>query len=148
MKELQVYFEDVTEGTELPGFNYGPITTEMMVRFACARNNFHPIHYDKDIATAEGHPDVLVQGPLKLALFDRLIREWIGEYGVLKKLSASYRSVDLPGYTLTIKGTVVSKSIEDDCGNVYCELQAENQKGAVTTKGTALVVLPLKTKGV
>jgi acyl dehydratase len=144
MKTEQVYYEDVTADMELPELTYGPVTTEMMVRFAAARNNFHPIHYDKDVARGEGHPDVLVQGPLKLALFDRLMREWIGEEGTLKKVSATYRAIDLPGNTLYIKGKVTSKDIEEDKGTIYCELWAENETGKTTTKGSAVVTLPRK----
>ncbi len=144
MTTKQVYYEDVMVDMELPGITYGPVTTEMMVRFSAARNNFHPIHYDKDVARAEGHPDVLVQGPLKLALFDRLMREWIGEEGVLKKISATYRGIDLPGNTLYIKGKILSKNIEKDKGTIYCELWAENETGKTTTKGNAVVVLPCK----
>jgi len=148
MNRVQVYYEDVQENMALPEITFGPITTEMLVRFAAARNNFHPIHYDKDIARSEGHPDVLVQGPLKLALFDRLMREWIGDHGLLKKVSATYRAVDLPGNTLHIKGKVASKEVEQDQGQIYCELWAENQEGTVTTQGQAVVTLPFKSQKV
>jgi acyl dehydratase len=148
MINKQVYYDDITEGMNLPEISFGPITLEMMVKFSCARNNFHPIHYDRDIARNEGHPDVLVHGPLKLALFDRLIRDWIGEFGILKKISATYRGVDLPGNTLFISGKVLSKNIEEDSGNVNCEFIAKNQKGEITTTGSAVVSLPLKKKEV
>lgn len=148
MKPVQVYYEDVYEGMELPEITFGPITTEMIVRFSAARNNFHPIHYDKDIARAEGHPDVLVNGPLKLALFDRLMREWVGEHGTLRKVSATYRAIDLPGNTLHITGKVTSKRIEENQGNVCCTLQAENQSGIVTTEGSAVVTMPFKSETV
>jgi acyl dehydratase len=144
MSSSQLYYEDVKEGMELPGISYGPVTTEMMVRFEAARNNFHPLHYDKDFARGEGHPDVLVEGPMKFALFERLMREWIGEDGIIKKISATYRGIDIPGNTLLINGKIISKSIEGDQGNVYCELWAENQMGTITTKGNALVMLPFK----
>ena len=144
MTTEQIYYEDVSVDMDLPGITYGPITTEMLVRFAAARNNFHPIHYDKDVAKAQGHPDVLVQGPLKLALFDRLMREWIGEKGTLKKISATYRAIDIPGNTLYIKGKIQSKSIEEDKGTIYCELWAENQTGKITTKGNSVVTLPFR----
>jgi acyl dehydratase len=144
MNASQIYYEDVKEGMDLPEISYGPITTEMIVRFAAARNNYHPIHYDKDFARGEGHPDVLVEGPMKFALFERLMREWIGEYGTLRKISATYRGIDIPGNTLLIKGKIISKSIEGDQGNIYCELWAKNQMGTITTKGNALVMLPFK----
>ncbi|MBN2438818.1 MAG: acyl dehydratase [Deltaproteobacteria bacterium] len=146
MSTSQVHYEDVIEGMELPGISYGPVTTEMMVRFMAARNNYHPIHYDKDFARAEGHPDVLVEGPMKFALFERLIRDWMGEEGTLRKISATYRGIDIPGNTLLIKGKVISKGIEGDQGSIHCELWAENQTGAMTTKGNAVVMLPFKSK--
>jgi acyl dehydratase len=146
MELKQIYYEDVQDDMVLPEITFGPITTKMMVEFAAARSNFHPIHYDKDIARAEGHPDVLVEGPMKLALFDRLMREWVGEFGKIKKLSATYKAIDVPGNTLYIRGKVTSKRIEEAQGNIYCTLRAENQKGTVTTEGSAVVTLPFKSK--
>lgn len=141
----QLYFEDVEEGSELPSFSFGPITTEDLVRWACARGNYHPIHYDKDFSRKEGNPDVLVHGPLKLGLMDRMIRDWIGEHGELKKISCMYRAVDVPGNILTVNGKVVTKSVEEE-SQVQCELWVENQKGDITTKGTAVVTLPFRAK--
>jgi len=146
MNHEQMYFEDVKEGLELPGFTFGPVTTKDLIRWACARGNYHQIHYDKDIAMKEGNPDVLVHGPLKFGLMDRMIRDWIGEHGQLKKISCSYRAVDVPGNVLTVNGKVVTKSIEEAEGHVQCELWVKNQKGELTTKGTAAVTLPLRGK--
>jgi len=142
----QLYFEDVEEGSELPSFSFGPITTEDLVRWACARGNYHPIHYDKDFSRKEGNPDVLVHGPLKLGLMDRMIREWIGEHGELKKIGCTYRAVDVPGNVLICKGKVISKRVEEGKGEIDCELSVENQKEEVTTKGTAKVILPFRAK--
>ena len=144
MKSTELFYENIKEGTEIPGLSFGPITTEDMMRWACARGNYHRIHYDKDFAREEGHPDVLVAGPFKLGLMDRMIRDWIGEYGQLKKISAIYRGVDLPGNVLVCKGKVLTKSLHEGEGIVHCELWVENQKGKITTKGTAVVKLPLK----
>ncbi len=144
MKSAQLFFENVREGMEISGFSFGPITTEDMVRWACARGNYHPLHYDKDFARGEGHPDVLIAGPFKLGLMDRMIRDWIGEYGQLKKISCTYRGLDLPGNVLVCKGKVLTKSIEEGEGHVHCEIWVENQKKEVTTTGTAVVTLPLK----
>ena len=144
MMNLQNYFEEIEEGMDIPGFDFGPITMEHLLRWACARGNYHPIHFDKDLAQSEGHPDVLVHGPLKLGLMDRMIRNWIGENGQLKKISATYKAIDLPGDILTCKGKVLRKNEEDGKGYVFCELWVENQEGKVTTKGEALAVFPFK----
>lgn len=144
MNSEQIFFEDVKEGTELPGFTFGPITPEHVVRWACARGNYNPIHYDKDFAREKGLPDVLVHGPFKLGLLDRMMRDWIGEHGWLKKIACSYRDFDVPGNVLTCKGKVVSKTIGEGEGCVHCEIWVQNQKGEVTVKGTAIAIIPLK----
>lgn len=146
MSSEQIYFEDVKEGMELPGFSFGPITTEHLVRWACARGNYHPIHYDKDFAKEQGLPDVVVQGPLKLGLLDRMMRDWVGEHGWLKKITCNYRGFDIPGSVLICKGKIVSKSLEEGEGHVHCEIWVQNQKEEVTTKGTAIAMLPLRSK--
>lgn len=144
MPDRQVFFDSVLEGSAVPGFSFGPITTEDLVRWACARGNYHPIHYDQELARREGHPDVLVHGPLKLGLLDRMMRDWVGENGWLNRISCSYRAIDVPGNTLTCKGKVVGKWLEQGEGRVCCEIWVENQKGEVTSSGTAEVTLPLR----
>lgn len=146
MKNTQPYYEDIKEGMQLPEIHYGPITTDMIVHFVCSSNNFHPIHYDKDIARAEGHPDVLAHGPLKLALFDRLIREWVGDSGILKRITATYSRPNYPGDTLIITGKVSYTFLEKGEGYVECEIWSKNQKEKINTKGTALIVLPIKSR--
>ena len=146
MNGEQIFFEDVKEGMELPGLSFGPITTEHLVRWACARRNYHPIHYDKDFAKGQGLPDVVVQGPFKLGLLDRMMRDWVGEYGWLKKIDCNYRGLDVPGNVLTCKGKVVTKCSEEGEGHVHCEIWVQNQKGEVTTKGTAIVMLTSRKK--
>ena len=144
MSSKQIFFEDVKEGMELPGFIFGPISVEHLVRWACARGNYVPIHYDRDLARGQGLPDVLVHGPFKFALLDRMVRDWIGEDGWLKKIACSYRGYDLPGNILTCKGKVVSKTFEEGEGSVHCEIWVQNQREEVTVKGTAIAILPLK----
>ncbi len=45
----QVYWEDVTEGMELPSLVKNP-TTQQLVRYAGASGDYYQIHYDKDFA--------------------------------------------------------------------------------------------------
>ena len=146
MKNKQLFYEDIQEGMKLPEIQYGPITTEMIVRFVCASNNFQPIHYDKDIARKEDHPNVVVHGPLKLALFERLIIEWMGKSGILKKITASYSRPNYAGDTLTITGKILHTFLESGEGFVKCEVWSKDQGARVNTKGSALVVLPIKVK--
>jgi acyl dehydratase len=139
-----LYWEDVTEGQEIPPLVKHP-TTQQLVKYAGASGDFYQIHYDKDFALSNGLPNVIIHGALKNAWLAQLITDWIGEYGTLKKLSCQYRAMDLPGDTLTAKGRVVRKYVQDGRHYVECEIWIENSKGERTTPGAATVILPSRT---
>ncbi|MBI4304367.1 MAG: acyl dehydratase, partial [Chloroflexi bacterium] len=92
-----------------------------------------------------GLPGVILHGALKSAWLGQLLSDWVGESGTIKKYGCSYRGRDIPGDTITCKGKVVKKYIENGEGCLKCEIWVENSKGQVTTPGTGIVVLPRKT---
>ena len=137
----QIYFEDVHEGTEIPSLEKHP-STRQLVQYAGASKDLYEIHYDKDFAQDTGLPSVIIHGALKNAFLGQLITDWIGERGSLKKLTAQYRGMDMPGDTLTCKGKVANKYENDGEYLVDCEIWIENSKGERTTPGQAIVSLP------
>jgi len=152
----QVYFEDVEVGTEIT-----PLakiaTTQMLVRWGGAVGDVNPLHYESDFAKAHGMGEPIVQGALKRAWLGQLMTDWIGEEGELKKLSCQYRGVDYPrkmktmwepqeGETKWCKGNVTKKYVEDGKHFVECEIWVENGKEEKTTPGSALVILPSRSK--
>ena len=142
----QVYFEDVQEGMDIPSLTKEP-TTQQLVKYAGASGDFYQIHYDRDFAIGTGLPGVILHGALKNAFLGQLMTEWIGEAGVLRKLSVQYRGMDFPADTLTCKGKVTSKRVQDGENLVECEIWLENGKGEKTTPGWATVALPTKGNG-
>ena len=68
----------------------------------------------------------------------------MGPYGRLKKLSVSYRAMDIPNEDLVCSGTVTDKRIEDGVGIVECEIALHNGAGKATTPGKAIVSLPMR----
>ena len=137
----QIYFEDVTEGMELPTLEKNP-TTRQLVQYAGSSGDFYEIHYDKDYAIGNELPGPIIHGALKNAWLGQLITDWIGGSGVLKKLSCQYRGMDVPAETMRIKGKVVKKSNDNGERLVECEIWGENSEGKVTTPGKATVTLP------
>ena len=137
----QVYFEDVQEGMELPTLEKNP-TTQQLVKYAGASGDYYQIHYDQEFARANGLPNVVLHGALKSAFLGQFMTHWIGEHGELKKLSAQYRGMDVPGTPVYCKGVVKSKSVQDGENIVECEIWLENAEGEKTTPGHAVVVLP------
>ena len=136
-----LYWEDVEEGTEVSPLEKHP-TTQQLVMYAGASGDFYQIHYDDDFAKNNGLPGVIIHGALKNAFLGQLMTDWIGERGTLRKLSCQYRGMDVPGDTLTGKGTVTRKYQEGGQNLVDCDIWLENGKGEKTTPGTATVQLP------
>ena len=142
----QVYFEDVTEGMDIPTLVKNP-TSRQLVQWAGASGDFYEIHYDKDYAIGNELPGPILHGALKNAYLGQLMTDWIGEEGALKKLSCQYRGMDEPGNPLYGKGTVVKKYTENGENLVDCEIWLENAKGEKTTPGKATVALPSRAAG-
>ncbi len=139
----QLYFEDVEEGMELPTVEKNP-TTQQLVKYAGASGDYYQIHYDQEFAKANGLPNVILHGALKNAFLGHLMTNWVGEHGTLRKLSAQYRGMDVPGTPIYAKGVVTKKYVENGENLVECDIWLENHKGEKTTPGSALVALPTK----
>ncbi len=139
----QIYFEDVEEGMELPTVEKNP-TTQQLVKYAGASGDYYQIHYDQEFARANGLPNVILHGALKNAFLGHLMTNWVGEHGTLRKLSAQYRGMDVPGTPIYAKGVVTKKYVENGENLVECDIWLENHKGEKTTPGSALVALPMK----
>jgi len=137
----QLCYEDVEVGTEIPPLVKRP-TTRQLVQWAGASGDYYELHYDKDFAQAQGFPNVLVHGKLKFGLLGQMLTDWIGEGGILRKLSCSYRATDFPGEDLVCKGRVANKYVKDGEHIVECEIWTENPSGEKTTPGNTTVILP------
>lgn len=137
----QVYYEDIEAGSEVPALVKFP-TTMQLVKFAGASGDYYQIHYDKDIAMANGLPGVIVHGWLTLSFLGQMVNAWIGQGGKLEKLNGSYRGMNLVHEEIFCYGKVTRKYSENDKNLARVEIWAENPRGEKTVTGTALVSLP------
>ena len=140
----QPYIQDVEPGAELTPLVKQP-TPRQLVMYAGASGDFCEIHYDRDFALAQLLPGVILHGALKCAFLGQLVTDWMGPEGTLRSLSVRYREMDMPGDTLTCKGTVIDKDVR--AGTVRCEIWLENGAGVRTTTGEAVVALPTRPAG-
>ena len=139
-----LWFEDVAVGDDLPELAKEP-DTRQLVMYAGASQDFVRMHYDQNAAKAAGHPTVIIHGALKSAWLAELVTSWIGPAGRLLELDISYRAIDYPGATVTCVGKVTETKVEDGAGLVGLEIGLKNPEGVITTPGSALVELPIKT---
>lgn len=146
----QLYWDDVEVGMEIPPYKK-VVTLMELNRYAGANEEYVLIHMDRDYSQKVARlPDVIVMGNLKYAYLSNMMVNWIGEEGTLKRLSAQYRGMDVPGPalstepTMICKGKVTKKYIQDGEHYIECEVWTETKEGQVTTPGSATAILPAK----
>jgi acyl dehydratase len=140
----QLYFEDISEGMEIPALVKYP-TTMQLVKYAAASGDFYQIHYDKDFALANGLPGVIVHGWLALSFLGQMVTDWIGEGGALLKLNGSYRGMNKVHEDIFCKGKVTKKYSENGLNCARLDIWAENPQGDKTVTGNAVISLPSRT---
>jgi hydroxyacyl-ACP dehydratase HTD2-like protein with hotdog domain len=134
----QRFLDDIRPGDELPPMVKNASRAQLFL-YSAASNNPHRIHYDKDYAAVEGHPDVLVHGPLQGAWLSQYVADWAGPAGRVITLAWQNRGRAFPERDLTFKGRVTAVG---ETGEVTLEVWEEDDTGAVLMPGTATVTLP------
>ena len=84
----------------------------------------------------------IVHGRFKYAQVGRLVFQFAGYKGRVKKFGVSYRGMDMLNKEITAKGVVTAKRQEGGENLVELDVWTENADGQKTTPGTALVALP------
>lgn len=145
MTENGLYFENVVVGQEIPSFQR--VTGfHNWNRYAAVNYEFVDIHMDDEAGKAAGYPGAFGMGNLRLSYLHNMLRGWIGEKGVIRRVSCQYRGPNLKNDTMTCRGTVSRKYEEDGQHLVELEVWIENQKGEVISPGSATVMLPTSRK--
>ncbi len=139
----QVYFDDVSEGQEIPKLVQG-CDSQRLVLWAAGSGDYYQIHYDKDFAQKTGLPDRITHGALKHALLGRLLDEWSGDSGRVRSVACSYRGMDMIDKDVTCRGVITGKRQENGSNVVDLDVWTEDPDGNKTTPGTAVVELPAK----
>ena len=137
----QVYFEDVKEGQEIPQVVL-PCDSQRLVLWAAGSGDYYQIHYDKDFAQRTGLPDRIVHGALKHALLGRMLHEWVGDEGRVRRVACNYRGMDMVDRDVVCKGVVTAKRSQGGENLVDVEVWTEDPDGQKTTPGSATVALP------
>ena len=117
-------------------------TTELLLRWAAAVEDFSPIHFDRDAAAARGFDSPLVHGPWKAAVLRILLTRWLGPHAQIHTLSTRYLNPDTVGSALQFAGHVVgSAPTSDGATEVHCALSVRDDRGRVTVEGEAVATI-------
>lgn len=130
---------DIKAGDQLPERVFTPTNVSLFL-YNAAIWNPHRIHYDEQYATeVEGHPAIVIDGPLQGDWLTQVAVEWAGEDGELVAFEYSNRKACYLGDTLTSGGTV--KAVDATRGEVTLEIFIKDDHAHVTSPGSAVVRL-------
>ncbi len=140
MAARKLYFEAVRLGEELPPLTKAPVDRVQLARYAGASGDFNPVHVDEVYARSLGMPSVYAPGMLVMGILGQLVSDW-SRGAQLRKYQVRFSKIVWPGDTVVAKGRVMERW--GDTGRYFAEvdLWAENQKGELVLRGSALVQL-------
>jgi acyl dehydratase len=124
----------------LPGFSL-PLTATRMALQVSGSQDFYPVHHDRDFARAGGHADIFINTGFIRGLLCRLVTDWMGDAGFLKRLAFTMRRPHRLGDTIGVRGRVSARRAERDHDAVDLDVWIENPRDGVATPGTATVHL-------
>jgi len=141
VRRPQLHWEDAEVGQDLPHISFD-ITPRRLFLQVSGSQDWYPAHFDAAFARKAGHPDVFMNTGFVQAALVRVITDWMGDEGFLRRLYFEMRRQQRPGDTMACRGRVAAKYEADGEGCVDLEVWAENPREGVTTPGQATVILP------
>lgn len=144
MESKKLYWEDVEVGQDIPASYSLKLDMTRFFMQVSGTQDYYPVHHDRDFARGQGVPDIFMNTGFLTAAVGRFITDWIGLDGWLKKCRVEMRRMNLYGDTMTVKGKVTGKRIEDGEHLVEADVWCETEGQGVTTPCKATIVLPVK----
>jgi len=165
------YWEDVTEGQELPPIARGPLSMMDTIGYVvgCGRGHTHGVllkgaikhpnhffrnpeagggveytgigHHRESTAKEVGVPGVYDYGPQRSAWMATLVTNWMGDQAVIKRIRTELRRFNTMGDTTWCRGRVTRKYMIDGHPLVDIEIWAENQRGEKTVTNAIATVM-------
>jgi hypothetical protein len=103
------------------------------------------VHWEPAFARKVGAPGAYDYGPERCSWLSHAMTNWMGDDGMLHRLTCEIRRHNPEGDTLYIRGSVTKKYTRNGKHYVECALVADNQDGALSARGTAVAQLPSRT---
>lgn len=111
--------------------------------FSAATWLTHRIHFDREYARSEGHPDLVVHGPLQGAYLAGLLAEVAAEYGgQLARLTYRHHRSAYCAERLTVRAALTSATGPPAASDVELAVSIHNGDGVLVTSGQGVIRLP------
>lgn len=140
----QRYWDDVSEGDAIEGYDL-QVTETKVAEQVSGSQDFYAVHHDRAFARAGGHPDIFLNTGFTRAALSRLLTDFAGVDGWVRRLTFEMRRMNRPGDTLRLGGRVTRTYTGDDGAHlVDIDLWIENNHEGIATPATATVMLPTR----
>lgn len=166
------YWDDVSEGEELPAMLKGPMTVTGFIAYAQGWGGLyiranklawklqqkHPsagiknrfgipdcperVHWEEEFALEVGAPGAYDYGPERASWLTHHATNWMGDDGFLEKSKCQVRRHNPEGDIIVIRGEVTRKFTDGDRHLVEIAHRAEQQDGELSAMGSSIVALP------
>jgi len=139
----QPYFDDIDAGDEI-----GPLvreTTREEIRLYASTGGVGPgmgRFASDEGAKGEGLQNMIVPGNMSMAFLSKLLTDWAGPEGRLRRLEVNFRRMVNPGDKISCTGLVIDKEEVDGEAHVKIDVAIDNERGEKPVVGTAVVALP------
>ncbi len=134
-------FQDIVEGQALPKLKIA-VTPSLIVAGAMATNDYENVHHDKAAAQARGVPDIFMNILTSNGHVQRYVTDWAGPQARIRSVAIKLGAPNFAGDTMTLNGSVVSKSDADGEGLVEVRVSGTNSLGE-HVGATVRLALPL-----
>ncbi len=105
------------------------------------------VHWDPVFAQRSGSPTTFDYGRMRETWLIHLCTDWMGDDAWLWRLRCEFRLFNYVGDTQWVRGTVRRKYVAEGRPAVDLDVWCENQRGDVTTPGSATILLPSREHG-
>lgn len=131
----------ISVGDAVPVLERTPDAVDLF-RFSAAAWLIHRIHYDLPFTTDhDGHPGLLVHGPLQGTYLIQCVQWWLGPSAKLRSISYRHSRPAYAGDQLQCGGTVTA--VDREAGTFEVDLWVRRPADEqVTTSGSAVFTLP------
>ena len=148
-QQQQLFFEDVQVGHAIPERQHGPLSIVDSVRWVGFQENWEArLHFDREhVREHSGQRSFIAAGAYREALIARMLTDWVGPDGTLKKLAIRHTRPTIEGDTMFFSGAVVEKSPDASDPWLTCALEGKNQDGEPIITGRGTVTLPASAGG-
>ena len=141
-----IFFDDIAVGDSIPSRGYGPLTIVDTVRWAGLQENVQHLHFDRDhVRQHNGLRTFIASGAYRQALLIRMLTDWIGPRGWLRKISVRHTYSTFEGDSMRFSAQVADKSADSFDPWIVCDLEGRNQEDRQILTGRCTLILPTRT---